>query len=549
MDRKFKLKERIEIMEQAEHDYEFQLLLKEKFKRDPIYFFQTMAWTYDPRRKPYYFPFILYPFQEGLIHWIEDRYANQEDGLLDKSRDMGATFIFTTWFYYKWLLFEDFHAHIGSRKEELVDKKGDINSLFGKIIFNIERTPKWLLPHGFNIHKPAYRTHMFLNNPLMGSTILGEATNPSFGRQGRASVVYIDEFAFINDAEQIWQSVGDTAPSRFVVSTPNPDSNAGEFFRKLRHDGKTPAKSLHWSLHPGKDVEWYEKQKKKRTKREIEVELDLVYSATSETKVYPEFELARHEDLKYDPRLPMYVSSDFGVGDETAIIYIQRELDDPKYVRVLKTYSNSNKSIDFYIPLWAMGDKLNNPEIKEIIKKYTRQGEYGEEELNIIKENRGWKTPIYFGDPAMKQRSILTNTSILTELAKVGIHMKSNAKFNSFDARITRTKKLMRRLKVNNSCKYFKESINSYRYQDVERRERTSTATKKPIHNWASHLATALEFYSVCEPRPGGVPEKISYFKKKSDDDDNDDTPRRPKIMRGKVLKMKTSRRPEDDDL
>ncbi len=117
-----------------------------------MFFIDAFCWTYGPRLPDSIVPFILYPRQEALIHWLDEMLARSRtgqkvSGLIDKPRDVGATYTVMTWCLCEYL-FDDFSARVGSRKEDYVDKAGEPETLFYKLDFNLERIPGWLLPEG-----------------------------------------------------------------------------------------------------------------------------------------------------------------------------------------------------------------------------------------------------------------------------------------------------------------------------------------------------------------------------------------------------------------
>ena len=67
--------------------------LKEFYKSNPVAFINNWGMTFDPRAaevgKPTTMPFILFPKQAEFIEWLCSRWLNREDGLAEKSRDMG----------------------------------------------------------------------------------------------------------------------------------------------------------------------------------------------------------------------------------------------------------------------------------------------------------------------------------------------------------------------------------------------------------------------------------------------------------------------------
>src|SRR3974390_2621237 len=59
--------------------------------RDIFHWWNTFCWTYDPQKVgtelSAFLPFLLYRRQIELILWLEQRLADKEDGLLEKSRN------------------------------------------------------------------------------------------------------------------------------------------------------------------------------------------------------------------------------------------------------------------------------------------------------------------------------------------------------------------------------------------------------------------------------------------------------------------------------
>jgi hypothetical protein len=103
-----------------------------------LHWWRYWAWTADPRPDAplMYVPFLPFEFQEKAISWIwELMNVRMKDGHLDKSRDLGASWIATTFAAACWLLAESanpFLCTFGSRKEAFVDQVGDQDTLLEK---------------------------------------------------------------------------------------------------------------------------------------------------------------------------------------------------------------------------------------------------------------------------------------------------------------------------------------------------------------------------------------------------------------------------------
>lgn len=71
---------------------------------------------------------------------------------------------------------------------------------------------------------------------------------------------------------------------------------------------------IHWSLHPHKDLEWYEAQKQRMTEDEVARDLDINYAMSVSGKVFNSFSEHKHitKTNPYNPQLPVFRIWDFG---------------------------------------------------------------------------------------------------------------------------------------------------------------------------------------------------------------------------------------------
>lgn len=203
------VKYRASLLEKAESDEVLRLDLLELCAKDILFFVDNFLWTKDPRlveSQKRIMPFVCYPFQRGLILQIERSINTQQDLLVDKSRDMGVTWAIMYVILHQWLFIPGADFRVGSRKEEFVDKLGDIDTLFEKLRFAIQRLPRWVLPKGFDLSRKEHSTYMKLINPETGSAVIGESANEDFGSGGRRRAIFMDEFSKWEErvAESAW---------------------------------------------------------------------------------------------------------------------------------------------------------------------------------------------------------------------------------------------------------------------------------------------------------------------------------------------------------
>jgi hypothetical protein len=296
------LQERARLLLSAKNNPTLQAALNEMCRRDRLYWINLFCYTYDPRTELKHLPFITYDYQDDTLLWDAKCSDDGVDNLLDKSRDMGATWIFVVNDVYDWLFKrEKIEIRWGSRKEQYVDTRGDMDSIFEKLRYIVNNLPYWMLPKGYN--QNVHDNSMRLINPETGSSITGEATNANFGRGGRKFRLRFDEFAYWENDVEAWEGCADVTKCRTALSTPNGSSNKFAMLSKSNIEKRR----LHWTLHPDKskgayyilndrrvDVDskeanklfssgvtvysdWYNEQLQRRTPTSVAQELDIDY--------------------------------------------------------------------------------------------------------------------------------------------------------------------------------------------------------------------------------------------------------------------------------
>jgi len=252
--------------------------LKQFYADHPVEFINDWCITFDPRAVEIgleaTMPFLLFPKQSDYILWMKARWEGREDGLVEKSRDMGVSWLccaFAVWM----LLFKPGTViGFGSRKEIFVDEIGNPSSLFWKIRELIAKLPVEFQPKGYSskLHAPFMR----IMNPENGSTIVGEAGD-NVGRGARTSIYFIDESAFCERQDSIRAALSQTSNCKIHVSTPNGNGNA---FYRDRIAGRVPVFSFHWRDDPRKDDAWYAKQVATLDPTIVAAEIDVDYNAS-----------------------------------------------------------------------------------------------------------------------------------------------------------------------------------------------------------------------------------------------------------------------------
>lgn len=253
-------------------------------RREVARLFQRWAWTYNPKEaakgRPANLPFDLFPRQVEMVQFLDARLAAGEDGLIEKSRDIGFTWVAGGFALHKWLFVPGFKTTFGSRKEDYDDEIGNLDSIFEKIRMLLYMLPVWMLPEGFN--RKQHDHFMQLHNPANGNTIVGEAGD-NMGRGGRSSIYFLDEFAFVERAEKVDAATSANTDCRIFGSTVN---GPGNLFYRKRHDGSLRPDQIfrfHWRDDPRKNnPEWEAKARGKVEEHTFASEYDIDYTASVE---------------------------------------------------------------------------------------------------------------------------------------------------------------------------------------------------------------------------------------------------------------------------
>lgn len=252
------------------------------YSRNPWDFVEDWGITFDPRAlaqdRIASIPFLLWPKQREYLEWLYAMWRAGERGLVEKSRDMGITWLSVGFACSMFLFVDGFTAGFGSRKEELVDKNGDDKSIFEKVRFFLQHVPDILMPPGWN--ERTCSAYMRVRNPDTGAGIIGEAGD-EIGRGGRTSIYFVDEAAFITHQEKVDKALSQNTNCQMDISTPNGSGNA--FYKKAMRFDKTHRKFVFdWRDDPRKNQAWYDKQLEEQDEVTVAQEIDRDYNASQE---------------------------------------------------------------------------------------------------------------------------------------------------------------------------------------------------------------------------------------------------------------------------
>ena len=370
---------RRELWQRSATDREFQQVLRDACREDMLFFVNAFCWTFDPRKPIPKLPFITWGFQDNSLLVLDEAMPTSQsrghDVLIEKSRDMGASWMCLTLMFWRWMFRPMQSFLMVSRKEALVDGMAD--SLFSHMDFLLTGLPPWLAP-------TTRRNKLKLYNLDNGSKIDGEASVDDLGRGGRRTAILIDEFAaFEGGGWPVRSATADTTTCRLFNSTPNGTANA---FYAQRENG-TPRLRLHWTEHPEKAAglfhdakglphsPWYDEECRRRAHPvEIATQLDIDYQGSA----YPYFDPKTLGELREEFCRPasyigtLYVEPDYEPRfeeDDVGPLRIWTELDEifnPRADRDYVVGADVSQGTGASFSALSVGDRLSGEKVAEL---------------------------------------------------------------------------------------------------------------------------------------------------------------------------------------
>ena len=264
------LKWRMELIEKAEKDVGMQKDLLAACAESQLFWVNAFCMTFhqfdvdaagkriESRHADQ--PMITWPIQDNLLLRLEDCIINGEDILIDKARDMGASWCCA--YHLHWLMLfrrseKPTELLEMSRNEDYVDKPGNMKALFQKHDYVNKWLPDWMRPPDC-FRGQANRSHMHWHNPITGATLDGESTTKHAARGDRRLVGLLDEFGAVQNGSAMRMASRDACLVRIINSTSVPGSE----YNKWRSDKTIKVFIMPYWDHPEKGAGRYTKQTK-----------------------------------------------------------------------------------------------------------------------------------------------------------------------------------------------------------------------------------------------------------------------------------------------
>ena len=265
---------RLRLNKTLTEDPELRAKVMKYYSTHCIDWINDWAITFDPRNEPpipKLMPFILFPRQVEFVQFVLSCMADKEDGLCEKSRDMGITWLCCAISVWLWIFHKGSTVGWGSLLAHNIDDRGNPKSIFLKIRQIIANIPPWMRPATYDErwHAPAMK--ILHPSEKWGSTIIGEGGD-NVGRGGRTSVYFKDESAHYERPDAIEAALSENTNVQIDFSSVNGTNNP--FYRRritgeIWYPDKKPTPGMvrififDWRDNPLKSQAWYDKRKAK----------------------------------------------------------------------------------------------------------------------------------------------------------------------------------------------------------------------------------------------------------------------------------------------
>ena len=279
-------------------------ILREVVKcgKDARYFINTYAKISHPMKG--LIPFNTYEFQDDLL---ED-FNSYRFNVVLKARQLGISTISAA--YIAWMMM----FHRDKNVLVIATKFGTASNLVKKVKSIIKHLPKWMKIATITVDN---RSSFELSN---GSQIKASSTSGDAGRSEALSLLVIDEAAHVEGLDDLWTGLYPTLSTGgrcIALSTPN---GVGNWFHQTCVDAEINKNdffltTLPWDVHPDRDQEWFEKETKNMSKRQIAQELQCNFNMSGETVFHGEDLAIIKKNLK-EPKYRTGFDRNFWIWEE-----------------------------------------------------------------------------------------------------------------------------------------------------------------------------------------------------------------------------------------
>jgi len=259
-----------------------------KAGKDPNYFINNYVKISHPIDG--LIPFKTYDFQAQLLHDFNDYRFN----VILKARQLGISTITAAYAAWLMMFYRDKNIIV------MATKFGTAGNLVKKVKAIIKTLPDWIQVADISVDN---RSSFELSN---GSAIKAISTSGDAGRSEALSLLIVDEAAHVENMGDLWTGLYPTLSTGgrcIALSSPN---GVGNWFHKTYAEAEANENDfypteLKWDRHPDRDQEWFKKETRNMSRRQIAQELECNFNTSGETVFHPD-DIDRVRATVQDPK-------------------------------------------------------------------------------------------------------------------------------------------------------------------------------------------------------------------------------------------------------
>jgi len=273
-----------------------------KSGKDPSYFINNYCRISHPMEG--LIPFRTYPYQDDMLTNFNDHRFN----IVLKARQLGLSTIVSGYIVWMMLFHRDKNVLV------MATKFGTATNVVKKVKNIMKNLPEWIRISSIKIDN---RSSFELTN---GSQIKASSTSGDAGRSEALSLLVLDEAAHIDGLDELWTGLYPTLSTGgrcIALSTPN---GVGNWFHKtyvgaVDKDNDFFPSNLPWDVHPERDKQWFAKETRNMSRRQIAQELECNFNTSGETVVHPD-DIGYIKNLVCEPKYRTGFDRNYWIWEE-----------------------------------------------------------------------------------------------------------------------------------------------------------------------------------------------------------------------------------------
>lgn len=241
-----------------------------KCGKDPVYFMNKYLKIQHPLKG--LIRFNTFPFQDDCVKDFNDHRFN----IILKSRQLGLSTLVAAYAVWQACFYKEKNILI------IATKLAVAQNFIRKVKTYIKSMPNWLLVPTIIANN---KQQVEFSN---GSQIKAVPTSEDAGRSEALSLLIVDEAAFVRNFDELWMGLYPTLSTggrAILLSTPN--GVGGQYHeiytKSIRKENEFNAIKLMWDVHPERSDEWFDKETKNMSKKQVAQELLCDFASSGDT--------------------------------------------------------------------------------------------------------------------------------------------------------------------------------------------------------------------------------------------------------------------------